>query len=130
MCEIISGDTYGYPINAWEHAKKEAIRGIVDEARKGSAIYYSDLTKHIRSIGFGPHDSGFHHLLGQISVEENAAGRGMLSVLVIRKEDGMPGPGFFDLAQRLGRDVKNRERCWSEEARLVLSHCQNHPLAA
>ncbi len=129
MCDIISGDTYGYPVNTWEQAKKEAIRGIVDEARKGSPVYYSDLTKHIHSIGFGPHDSSFHHLLGQISVEEDAAGRGMLSVLVVRREDGMPGQGFFDLAKRLGRDVTNRERCWSEEAALVLSHCGNHPLA-
>ncbi len=126
MCKIVNSETYGYGIEIWEKAKREAVRAIVGEARP---IWYSDLTTRIRSIRFDPHDFAFHHLLGQISVEEDAAGRGMLSVLIVHKHDGMPGPGFFELAQRLGRDVRDKERCWSDEARLVLSHCPNHPLA-
>jgi hypothetical protein len=54
----------------------------------------------------------------------------MLSVLVVRKEDGMPGEGFWDLAQSLDRDVSDRLRLWSDETRLVLSHCHDHPMAA
>ena len=130
MCKIIAGETYGYGSDVWEQAKREAIQAIVAQARRGSPISYSELTKHIRSIDFDPHDYAFHHLLGEISVEEDAAGRGMLSVLVVHKDDGMPGPGFFDLAKDLRRDVTEKERCWSDETRLVLSHCQNHPLAA
>ncbi len=127
MCEIISDSTYGYDPHTWERAKAEAIRAIVTQA---GPIFYSDLTSHIGSIAFGPHDVSFHHLLGQISSEEDTAGRGMLSVLVVHKNDRMPGQGFFDLAQRLGRDITDRERCWSEEATLVLNHCPTHPLAA
>jgi hypothetical protein len=127
MCEIISDSTYGHDPETWERAKTEAIRAIVAQA---GPIFYSELTTHIGSIGFGPHDVSFHHLLGQISVEEDAAGRGMLSALVVHKDDGMPGQGFFDLAQRLGRNVADRERCWSEEVTLVLSHFPSHPLAA
>jgi hypothetical protein len=130
MCKIVSGETYGYRTETWERAKQEAIRAIIEQGRQGSSIFYSDLTRRIRSIGFGPHDAILHHLLGQISTEEDQAGRGMLSVLVVRKEDGMPGQGFFDLAKDLGRDVTEKERCWSDETRLVLSHCHNHPLAA
>lgn len=131
MCEIISDSTYGYGEQEWERAKAEAVRAILARAcRNELPIYYSDLTHEIRSIPFGAHDSSFHHLLGQISVEEEAAGRGMLSVLVVTREHGMPGHGFFDLAQRLGRGVNDELRCWSEETNLVLSHCRNHPLAA
>jgi hypothetical protein len=130
MCKIDTDETYGYQTDTWGQAKKEAIRAIVASARNGAPISYSDLTKRISSIGFNPHDYVFHHLLGKISVEEDAAGRGMLSVLVVHKDDGMPGPGFFDLAKLLGRDVSDKERCWSDEARVVLSHCHNHPLAA
>jgi hypothetical protein len=130
MCKIVTGETYGYKLDAWEQAKTEAIRAIIAQARRGLPISYSDLTKHIPSIGFDPHDYAFHHLLGEISIEENAAGRGMLSVLVVHKDDGMPGPGFFDLAKDLGRDVTEKERCWSDETALVLSHCSNNPMAA
>jgi len=123
----MTAQTYGYQADVWQKAKDEAIREIV---RRRSPIFYSDLTKRIPTIAFGPHDYAFHFLLYEISVEENAAGRGMLSALVVRQEDGLPGQGFFDLAKDLGRDVSDRIRCWSEETRVVLDHCENHPLAA
>jgi hypothetical protein len=126
MCGIVEGETYGYQADIWEKAKSEAIRTIV---HKGSTISYSELAANIRSIAFDPHDHGFHYLLGQISVEEDAAGRGMLSALVVHKLDGMPGEGFWDLAQTLGRDIKDRVRCWSRETELVLSHFPCHPRA-
>ena len=127
MYAATEGQTYGYRTDVWERAKAEAIRAIVSRC---SPIFYSDLVTHIHSIPFGPHDSAFHYLLYEISTEENAAGRGMLSVLVVRKEDGRPGEGFWDLARSLERDVTDRDRLWSDETTLVLSHCHNHPLAA
>ena len=122
MCEIVRGEMYGYPSDMWNRAKDEALRALMEEARRGSPIFYSDLTKHISSIGFGPHDYAFHHLLGEISVEEDAAGRGMLSALVVHKEDGMPGQGFFDLARQLGRDIGDRVQCWVQETKRVVDY--------
>lgn len=130
MCETTSDNTYGYTLEVWERAKLEATRAIVREGQKGSTISYSDLTKQISSIPFGPHDSIFHHLLGQISVEEDAAGRGMLSALVVHKDDGLPGDGFWDLAHRLGRDTRDNVECWTKEIKLVLEHCTKRPQAA
>ena len=47
-------------------------------------------------------------MLGEISSEEDAAGRGMLTVLVVhRAGDMQPGPGFFELAKQLGRNTSN-----------------------
>src|SRR5215470_8318342 len=126
MCKILAGETYGFQASVWENAKLEAVRAIVQEGKKGKTIAYSDLTKRISSIGFGPHDYSFHHLLGEISCEEEAAGRGMLSALVVHKEDGMPGQGFFDLARQLGRDVTDQLKCWSEEVTTVLGKCKVH----
>jgi hypothetical protein len=123
----MNAQRYGYQPDAWQRAKEEAIRAIV---QKRSPIFYSDLTRRISSIAFGPHDYSFHSLLYEISVEEDAAGRGMLSALVVRQEDGLPGQGFFDLAKKLDRDVSDRIRCWNEETKVVLGHCANHPLAA
>ena len=55
-------------------------------------------------------------MLGQISVEEDAAGRGMLSALVVHKHsDGQPGPGFYELADDRGRDTSDKVCCWVEE---------------
>ena len=130
MCETVRGETYGYPAEVWESAKREAIRAIVAEGRKGLTIPYSILAGRISSIGFGPHDFAFHHLLGEISVEEDAAGRGMLSALVVHRDDGAPGSGFFDLARSMGRDVRDQDRFWSDEVRRVFGHCKLRPVAA
>jgi hypothetical protein len=49
----------------------------------------------------------------------------MLSVVVVHQGgDGMPGPGFFKLAQELGRDVRNKEGFWIAEVDLVR---RSHP---
>ena len=43
------------------------------------------------------------NLLGEISTFEHKHGRPLLSVIVVhKKEDQMPGSGFFTLAKRLG----------------------------
>jgi hypothetical protein len=44
----------------------------------------------------------------------------MLSVIVVHKTGDMqPGPGFFQLAKRLGRDTSDTTTCWIEELRRV-----------
>lgn len=55
-------------------------------------------------------------MLGEISEEEDSRGRGMLTVLVVHKNGEMrPGPGFSDLASRLGRDTSDIDACWIAE---------------
>lgn len=121
---IGSNTTHGYEPGIWEKAKAEAVRELISQAKKESTITYSDLTQRIHSIAFGPRDQSFHYLLYEISKEEDAASRGLLSALVVRKEDGLPGQGFFDLARELGRDVKDPVRIWSDEVKLVFSKWQ------
>jgi hypothetical protein len=119
---VRENSTFGYDPRVWEAAKQQAtdaLRLVAKSARQ--TIAYSDLAKKIRAISFDPRDHSYHSLLGQISVEENAAGRGMLSVLVVHKSgDLKPGPGFFELASHLGRDVADLERCWVNEFRSVV----------
>ena len=44
------------------------------------------------------------NILGQISESEHSKGRPLLSVF-IQHEDGLPGPGFFSMAEQLGRFI-------------------------
>ncbi len=93
---------------------------IADRARTRGFIPYSDLVAGIGAIQFQPHEARFFHFLGEISEEEDAAGRGMMTALVVHKEGDMqPGPGFFELAKRLGRDVTDIEKCWVAEFKKV-----------
>ncbi len=111
---------FGHSIEAWNDAKHEAINAMVGRARLRGMIPYSDLVAEVKAIKFHPHDTGFHHLLGEISVEESAAGRGMLSVIVVHKHGDMqPGPGFFELAKSLGHKTNDVLAFWVSELKAV-----------
>jgi hypothetical protein len=111
---------HGFSDSDWDATKQEARSAMIDRAKLRGMLAYSDLAKMIRSIKLDAHDSRLFHLLGEISTEEDSAGRGMLSVVVVHKlGDMQPGPGFFELAKSLGKDTSNIERCWVAELHRV-----------
>jgi hypothetical protein len=112
--------TYGFSQATWDMAKQEARNLLIARAKLRGMIPYSDLAKAITAISLDPHDQRLFHLLGEISSEEDAGGRGMLSVIVVHKfGDMQPGPGFFELAKKLGRDTSDILKCWVDELKKV-----------
>jgi hypothetical protein len=83
-------------------------------------VPYSDLAREINAISLEAHDQRLFHLIGELSTEEDAVGHGMLSAIVVHKSGDMqPGPGFFELAKKLGRDTSDILKCWVEELKRV-----------
>jgi hypothetical protein len=111
---------FGFREAEWTAIKQEARAILVDRARLRGCIPYSDLADRIQTIQLEAHDPRLFHLLGEISTEEDRAGRGMLTVIVVHKDGDMqPGPGFFELARRLGRDTSDILVCWISELKKV-----------
>lgn len=111
---------HGFTQGEWDKAKLEARTLMVERAKVRGMIPYSDLAKNIKSVHFEAHDQRLFHLLGEVSAEEDGAGRGMLSVIVVHKTGDMqPGPGFFELAKRLGRNTSDILKCWVDEMKRV-----------
>ncbi len=121
-------DLFGFGAESWEKAKLEAICAIVREGRKGNPISYSDLAKAISSINIEPHGYAMNRLLDDISREEDAAGRGILTALVVLQDEKVPAEGFWASAAGLGRDIKDKDAFWVDEMRHVLEECKKHPL--
>lgn len=106
----------------WNDAKEQARAAMIERAKLRGAIPYSDLVKKIDAIEFRAHDTRLFHLLGEISMEENDAGRGMLSVVVVHQQGDMqPGPGFFLLGKHLGYNTSNLLKFWIEQLHKVHS---------
>ena len=101
----------------WENAKREARDAMIATARSTKGMMtYRELTHQITSVPLEPDSEALRELLGEISTAEDAAGRGMLSVLVVHQGgDGRPGRGFFTLARRLGRNTRDRDGFWASE---------------
>jgi hypothetical protein len=93
---------------------------LIERAKLRGMIPYSELVQQIKSIDVEAHDQRLFHLLGEVSTEEHSAGRGMLTVIVVHKHGDMqPGPGFFDLAEQLGKDTSDILSCWVKELKKV-----------
>ena len=113
---------YGFDETSWDLAKTEGKKILGDCAARRQMMPYSEFVRKLQSIRIDEHDPRLGHFLGEISTEESAAGRGMLSALVVHKRgDLQPGPGFFDLAQKLGHDTSDIVRFWIEEVKRVFA---------
>lgn len=114
---------HGFDPEDWEAAKREARAVLYDVARKRRTIAYSELAAKIRSVRMDAHDPRLGPFLGEISYEDDHAGLGLTTVLVVHKYgDFRPGPGFFELANSLGRDTEDLEKCWIDELNAVYDH--------
>lgn len=113
---LVGNAQFGIPKDKWEAAKREARDVMVERAARERTIAYSALAGKIHSVRFQPHEQPYFHFLGEISSEEDAAGRGMLTAVVVHLNGDMkPGPGFLKLAEQLGRDVRDGDACWVNE---------------
>jgi hypothetical protein len=84
-----------------QKARREIKAILVEKALSRQDISYSVLAKKITSCTLEHDSQELHALLGEISEQESNNNRGMLSVLVVRKDNGYPGKGFFTCAQSL-----------------------------
>lgn len=107
---------YGFEGAQWDAAKEQARKILIEFAIKKQWISYSELVGQISALNLEPFDTRLFHLLGEISSEEDKAGRGMLTAFVVHKTgDKQPGPGFYELAKALGRKVKDPMEFWVSE---------------
>jgi hypothetical protein len=76
---------YGFSISDWNKAKEEMRQILTQKARDRGMIPYSELVSQIRTIRMKPESYALAAMLGEISSAEDAAGRGMLTVIVVHK---------------------------------------------
>ena len=90
-------------------------------ARSGGVTHYSSLAPLVGvSIGDAAGRLRVAELLKEISTAEHAAGRPLLSAVVVMKGKKLPGAGFFGLAQRVGLyDGTDPQEFWRREVQRV-----------
>ncbi len=118
---------FGFPYVAWEKAEVEIREILVKLAKIPHTIYYSDLVENITTISLEPHSYALFQILGEISKDEDHGHRGMLSALVINRDTGIPGQGFFDLSEKLGKGISDKDKCWITELNKVHAYWQSKP---
>ena len=113
----------GYPAKKWKDAKRQVREVLIERAKAGDIISSTELTAHVTAIQLEPQSFALTTMLREIAAEENAAGRGMLTAIVVYNSGDMqPGPGCFDLAGRLGKNTNDTLRCWIKELKRVCGY--------
>lgn len=116
-----------YSDQRWAQAKKKVTEILIRQAKSGTPkITYTDLANELgwRINGqlVAGNDPRLWSLLCDISEEEDAGGRGMLSVIVVERGGKMmPGDYFFTFAkEKLKHRFKDRTTFWIKEYERVL----------
>ncbi len=90
---------------------------LVEVAGRGETITYEQVRSRLALTG------DLAPALRALSEDEDDAGRGLLTAVVVRSDTGRPGNGWFRLAAERGRDVTHADAAWqAERARLRLAH--------
>jgi methyl coenzyme M reductase subunit C len=110
---------YGFARDAWETAKRQANALIEQRARVRRTLTYAELCREVTAIALKPRSWAIMAFLNEICTEADAKHGIMLATLVVRADTGLPGAGYFRHAERLGRDVSDREAYWRSEAERV-----------
>ena len=114
--------TYGHPLEEWEQAREEVRRLLIQCAKDDRTTTYSELVCEIHTIALTPRSRKLAELLNQVASAEHAAGRGILSAVVVSKSRGIPGSGFFKLAEELGEQFSDKREFWNKERNRVVDY--------
>jgi hypothetical protein len=107
---------HGFPLAQWQSGVDEAISILSERASREDPIPYSELAARLRTITIGYQDQAMDDLLVDVSTQEHATGRPLLSVMVVHKyRDQEPGNGFYTLAEYLGFKFSDRQAFWIAE---------------
>ena len=90
---------------------------LIEIAARGDTITYAELRRELDLSG------DLVPVLRALAVAEDDAGRGLLTAVVVRPDSGLPGDGWFRLAEQRGRSGSDLVAMWNDErARLREIH--------
>lgn len=99
----------------FRQAKAEAKAVMLACAACGEIITYGELVAQIVAIRLIPNSSLLARILTEISMVDLDPRQGILAAVVVRKDIGIPGSGFFKIIDFVGRSTAARRHRWTRE---------------
>ena len=113
---------YGLADADWQEIKAELVNLLIGLARYGQTIAYSELALRVQTVGIHHRAPAFAQILQELCADEIAAERPILGVLVVNKQTGICGAGFFKWCAAQGYDVREPEQFWQAEYERVCDY--------
>lgn len=106
----------------WAHVLDEMRAILIFHAKQRRTVCYSDLCRLITSARVHHRAPHFHKLLDHLSHEDDDAGVPSLAALVVRKDSGIPGQGYFAIFQAEGGSPDDLEAYWRAQFEAVCDY--------
>jgi hypothetical protein len=109
----------------WSAVKAEIHAILVEVAKAGQTITYSELTSMLQTAYVHYHSQVLVQLLTDIGRDEHLAGRPVLPALVVTKQTGMPGGGYFRFGPA-DDEMNDPAAAWAEDVKQVHTYWSQH----
>lgn len=107
----------------WEDIKAEMRAIMVEVAKSGQIITYSELCALLKTAYLHYHSPLLTQLLIEIGSAEARAGRPVLPAVVVGKQSGMPGAGYFKVdAERGENEITDPKAAWEADLQRVFEY--------
>ena len=117
-----SSSTFGLTEQEWDQAKTELRDAILISARARRMTSYSQVASQVSVVHVDAYSTLMNHLLGAILEDEHAADRPLLTAIVTHKDgDKEPGPGFYEMARRLGYRFDEPYVFWASQVQDIFT---------
>lgn len=111
---------WGLAPREWGAARERLVSLLEETARRRATVTYGEAAAVAFEGRFSARSGALMDLLGEVDDLLDAQKGVMIASLVVRKDSGMPGDGYFKFARdHLGRDVSDVRSFWLAEARRV-----------
>lgn len=117
------------PIAArWSEIIAETRAILIQQARLRQTITYSELCAMLQTARIHYHSPLMVRLLDDIGRIEYEAGRPVLPAVVVTKQTGIPGAGYFRIAGTTPDEqtLSNAEAIWSADLQAVFDYWGEH----
>ncbi|MCB9450941.1 MAG: hypothetical protein H6672_05845 [Anaerolineaceae bacterium] len=112
----------------WSDVVAEARAILIEQARLRQTITYAELCTMMQTARIHYHSNTMVRLLDDIGRMEYEAGRPVLPAVVVTKQTGIPGAGYFRLPGTLpGEETPaDAEAIWGADLQAVFDYWSEH----
>jgi hypothetical protein len=112
----------------WRTLRDEMRQVMVETARRGQLITYSELCASLKTAYLHYHSPQIVKLLDEIGMIEHQAGRPILPAVVVGKQSGIPGAGYFRIAGEghEGEGSFDPKANWEADLQTVFDYWSTH----
>ncbi|MHB9004122.1 MAG: hypothetical protein ACYC6C_08655 [Coriobacteriia bacterium] len=110
---------FGIPLSDWDPMVVRARELLTTAARDRRTVTYGELSAIATELRLSARSAGLMALLDEAASPLDERTGTVMATLVVRKDTGRPGEGYFAWMSGHGRDLVDHEALWRTEAERV-----------